>query len=198
MRDKPPNHAVAEHAIRAFLEALGYDVDAGELVGTPARVVEAYLNDLVVGERIDVEQLVLRGAVPSTSASLVIVSDITVMTMCPHHLLPAQGQATVAYLPGTSVLGLGTVSHLVNACSRRLTLQEGIGQDVTRALMHYAGARGAYCSLRLEHACLRLRGARQACAVVDTVHTEGLLNSSPYALQLAVALNQSLADVATP
>ncbi|HEY5958394.1 MAG TPA: GTP cyclohydrolase I, partial [Polyangiaceae bacterium] len=97
-----------------------------------------------------------------------------------------------AYLPGARVLGLGTMAQLVNAYSRRLTLQEGIGPDVTGALMQLAGARGAYCALRLEHACLRLRGARQACAVVDTVHTEGLLNDAPYAIQLAIALNHSV------
>ena len=188
---RAPNVDLAQRAIAQFLDALGYDLDQPALLGTPLRVVEAYLTDLVVGERLDVERIVTDGSVPCESQGLVVVREITTMTLCPHHLLPAQGYATVAYLAGTRTLGLGTVAHLVDACSRRLTLQEQIGQQVTDALMRFAGARGAYCSLRLEHACLRLRGARQACSVVETVHVEGRLNDAPYAGQLAIALGAS-------
>ncbi len=194
----PPDLDAARRAISAFLEALGYDPQQPDLLGTPARVVEAYLKDLVVGEEVDVQQLIEQGSVSSNSAGLVIVRDITTMTMCPHHLLPAQGQATIAYLPGSRILGLGTVAQLVDAFSRRLTLQEQIGGAVTNALMNYAGARGAYCSLRFDHACLRLRGARQSDAIVETIHAEGQLSEGPLAEQLAMALgtgrNESLAS----
>jgi GTP cyclohydrolase IA len=190
----PPNLAMAQRALSEFLQALGYDPQQPEFVETPARVVEAYLNDLVAGERMDVAQLIERGSVPSDSRSLVIVRDIATMTMCPHHLLPAQGQATVAYLPGTRLLGLGTMASLVDAYSRRLTLQEQIGHQVVQALLRDAGARGAYCALRLEHACLRLRGARQACAVVETINVEGQLREAPYADQLALALGVATSD----
>jgi GTP cyclohydrolase IA len=184
----PPNVALAERALAQFLEALGVDLEQPALAGTPERVVEAYLNDLLAGEKVDIEQLIERGSFPSEAQGLVVVRAIKTMTVCPHHLLPAQGQATVAYLPGARTLGLGTVAHLVDACSRRLTLQEQIGKEVTQALMRCAGARGAYCAMRLEHACLRLRGARQPCSVVETVHVEGELNAAPYAGQLATVL----------
>jgi GTP cyclohydrolase I len=151
-------------------------------------VVEAYLEDLVAGEWLDVERLIEHGSDASQSAGLVVVRDIATMTMCPHHLLPAQGQATVAYLPGSRILGLGTVARIVDAYSRRLSLQEQIGGAVTDALMKYAGARGAYCALRFDHACLRLRGARQSVAIVETIHSEGELREGPFADQLAYAL----------
>jgi GTP cyclohydrolase I len=187
----PPSVEVAQRALGEFLEALGYDLAQPHLAGTPARVVEAYLNDLVVGERVDIAQLLEQGSVPSTSQSLVVVREISTMTMCPHHLLPAQGQATLAYLPGSRTLGLGTLAQLVDACSRRLTLQEQIAQDITNALMETAGARGAFCALRLNHACLRLRGARQTCSVVDTTSSEGQLLEEPYLSQLALVLGRS-------
>lgn len=189
-----PDLDAARHAIARFLEALGYDLDNPELCETPARVVDAYVHELLAGERTDLRQLIDQGSVASDSDSLVIVRDIAVAAMCPHHLLPAQGYATVAYLPGTRVLGLGTMAHLVNACSRRLALQERIGECVTQALMNFAGARGAYCSMRLEHACLRLRGARETQGVVDTVHVDGQLKEPGSALQLALALGVNPGD----
>lgn len=180
--------AAAEQAIARFLEALGYDLDRPDLRDTPSRVVEAYIKDLLSGEGVDLSRLIEQGSVPSDAQNLVVVRDISVATVCPHHLLPAQGKATVAYLPGTRVLGLGTMSHLVDACSRRLEIQEHIGDHVTNALMDIAGARGAYCSLQLEHACLRLRGARQTGAVVQTVHVKGELRDPTRAAELATAL----------
>lgn len=186
---RPANVDQALRALEEFLDALGYDVQSPDLSGTPRRVVEAYLSDLVVGERTDIAQLIEQGSLPSTSQSLVVVRDITTMTMCPHHLLPAAGRAVVAYLPGTRVLGLGSMAHLVDAFSRRLTLQEQIGEEITAALMQLAGARGAYCALRFEHACMRLRGSRQCCASVETIHVAGLLSEAPFAGQLATALS---------
>jgi GTP cyclohydrolase I len=185
----PINKDAAQRAIGSFLEALGYDLTAKEFAFTPARVVEAFTSDLLAGERVDIQQLIERGLVPSDARNLVVIRDIATMTVCPHHLLPAQGRATVAYLPGTKLLGFGTLARLVNALSRRLTVQEQVGQDVTHALMQYAGARGALCALRLEHACLRLRGARQIDAVVESIHVEGLLREEPYAQQLGLLLN---------
>lgn len=194
---RPVNVEQAERALEEFLAALGYDRQHVELAGTPGRVVEAYLSDLIVGERVDVEELIAQGAVPSNSQSLVVVRDIVTMTMCPHHLLPAEGHATVAYLPGAKMLGLGTMAQLVDAYSRRLTLQEQIGDAVVQALMHIAGARGAYCALRFQHACLRLRGARQHSAVVESVHVAGLLSDAPYAGQLVLALGATPSTAAT-
>lgn len=184
----PPDLDAARQAITRFLEALGYELDDPEIRETPARVVEAYVNDLLAGERVDLRQLIERGSVASDSESLVVIRDIDVAAMCPHHLLPAQGRATVAYLPGASVLGLGTMAELVNACSRRLAIQERIVEHVTDTLMHLAGARGAYCSMRLEHACMRVRGARQSNGIVEVAHADGLLSCGEHALKLAVAL----------
>jgi GTP cyclohydrolase I len=185
---RPADPQRAERALAEFLEALGYDRDNPELCETPARVVEAYMRDLVVGEDVDIVQLIEAGSVPGQSQSLVLLSDIAVCTLCPHHLLPAQGLATVAYVPGNRLLGLGTVAALVSALSRRLTLQERITEAVVESLMTVAGAKGAYCSMSLEHACLRLRGQRQASAVVRTSKLEGSLLEPERARELSLLL----------
>jgi GTP cyclohydrolase I len=103
----------------------------------------------------------------------VVVRDLAVTTMCPHHLLPAHGTGLVAYVPGDRVAGIGTIAHVVDALSRRLTLQERIGADVTAILVRELGARGALCRLSLTHSCLTARGERKTGAVVETLAVAG-------------------------
>jgi GTP cyclohydrolase I len=167
----------AERAIAAFLEALGHDPTSNpELARTPALVTEAFERDLLAGYAIDVPALLAAESGKAESDAprgLVVVRDIQVATLCPHHLLPGLGVATVAYLPGGRLVGIGAIARTVEAFSRRLILQEAIGDKVVRALVDHAGARGAYCRLELSHACLSARGARQSSATVVTIARGG-------------------------
>jgi GTP cyclohydrolase I len=168
----------AEQAILAFLKALGHDpAESPELSRTPALVTEAFERDLLAGYHMDVPSLLAAEsgrASADEAQGLVVVRDIQVTTVCPHHLLPGLGRAAVAYFPGERLVGIGALSRTVEAFSRRLTLQESIGDKVVRALVEHAGARGAYCRLELSHACLSARGARQAQATVITVARAGI------------------------
>jgi GTP cyclohydrolase I len=173
----PADRAAAERAIRAFLTALGHDPDTTpELGNTPALVTEAFEKELLAGYAVDVPALLHAESGPLAKNGphgVVIVRGLSVATVCPHHLLPAMGHASVAYLPGPRLVGIGTIARLVDAYARRLTLQEAIGDHVVNALVDHAGARGAECRLELRHACLAARGARQSDATVVTVARAG-------------------------
>src|SRR5262249_22581598 len=98
----PVDKAEAVRAISAFLRALGRDPERDrELVGTPERVVEAWANELIEGYDVDVPALLLgeSSPAPRSELGLVVLRGLSVSTMCPHHLLPARGTATVLYLP---------------------------------------------------------------------------------------------------
>lgn len=174
---KPPDREGAQRAIFAFLQALGYDCSQEELQGTPERVAAAFIDELVAGERADLSQLIRSGSEPVSGKApgLVLVRDIAITSVCPHHLLPAVGKASVAYLPGERLLGLGTVARLVEACARRLSLQESVGERVVQALLAHAGARGAFCKLELLHTCLSARGAEKPEARLVTLAHGGAL-----------------------
>jgi GTP cyclohydrolase I len=165
----------AARAIAAFLEALGHSpARSPELAGTPARVAEAFADDLLSGYGIDVRELLQTALCPvDGEVGPVAVRGIRVTAVCPHHLLPALGVAAVAYQPGGQVVGIGALSRMVDALSRRLVLQESIGQEVVQTLCNVAGARAALCRLELSHTCLAARGARQVDATVVTVARAG-------------------------
>lgn len=165
----------ARAAMAEFLRALG---QADELVdATAERVTSAYIDELLSGYGVDIARLIEEGSEPANGSDPVILDDIFTATVCPHHLLVARGRALVAYEPGARVLGLGTIARLVDVLSRRMVLQEEIAGSITTALMSYAGARGVFCRIVLDHACLQTRGATQPVAQAITFSGAGTLAS---------------------
>jgi GTP cyclohydrolase I len=186
----PVDRAKAEQAIDAFLRALGLNPEADpDLAGTPTRVAAAWATDLVDGYEIDVAALLQSESspAPAGASGIIAVRGLAVSTMCPHHLLPARGTATVLYQPLTRITGIGTVARLVDAYAHRLALQEAIGANVAKALVEYLGARGAACRLALQHSCLASRGERQHEATVETIAFAGSFEPAGGDRDLAVA-----------
>lgn len=179
----------AERAIREFLKALGHDPESTLLKDTPRRVVDAFVDELLSGYSVDIEELLSEGSEPAGDErrTIVVVRDIDISTVCPHHLMPAVGTATVAYDPGARILGLGTLARLIHAFARRLSLQEEIGTNVVDTLVTH-GARGAFCRLSMRHSCLSARGATQHHASVVSSATAGAFNHEPGRSALALAL----------
>ena len=164
----------AAQALRAFLQALDLPVDTDpELSGTPERAARAWRDELLDGYR-QTAGAVLADALPSTERSMVVLTDVTFASMCPHHLLPCAGRAAVGYLPGGRIVGLGALVQLVECFAHRLVLQETLGRQVAEALVEHLGARAAGVVLEGRHACLSLRGERQSEAAVVTQSFVGL------------------------
>ena len=164
----------ARRAIADFLEALGFAEAARS--DTPSRVTDAFCDELLSGYRVDVAKLIAEGSEKVEDPhDPVLIDNLSVSTVCPHHLLVAQGKALVAYVPGERILGLGSVARLVQAFSQRLVFQEQIAGHVAEALMTHLGARGAFCRIQLNHACLAARGARETDAPVTSWAGRGTL-----------------------
>jgi GTP cyclohydrolase IA len=181
MASSPDRRAAAE-AIDAFLRAIGRDPSSEPaLIGTGKRVADAYLDELCDGYGVDVEAL-LRAESMAGTTERVVLHDIAVSTICPHHLLPSTGKASVAFGPGSLLVGLGTIVKVVDAYAHRLALQEDIGEKVALALSTHLSARWAACRIVLEHACVSARGVRRHGAEAETVAFAGDASFRPLAL----------------
>ena len=155
------------------MRALGYQL-TGELVGTPERVAEAWLTELVRGEHVDPVAILRDGTLEAgTDRGPIVLRRLQVSTMCPHHLLPSHGFATVGYIPNQKIAGLGAIYAAVDACARRLILQESLGDLIAESLLRGLDARGTFCRLTLTHTCFVSRGEKQAGALVDTLTWRG-------------------------
>ena len=112
------NREAAASAIEAFLRALGRDAAREpDLAGTPERVARAWTEELLEGYGVDVDALLSQNVFAGTS-ELVVVRDVPVATVCPHHLMASSGLAFVAYAPEEHLVGVGTVARLVDAFNR--------------------------------------------------------------------------------
>ena len=170
----------AQRAIAQFLDALGHPAE-GERAQTPELVVQAWSRELLSGYARDPAQILREAAIArdGKEQEWVVLRDLEVVTMCPHHLLPAHGRADVVYRPGPRLVGFGAVARALDALGRRLTLQETLGRSLTALLEQELGAEGALCRLRMTHTCLVTRGARQHGALVETLAFAGSFAQEP-------------------
>jgi GTP cyclohydrolase I len=154
--------------MNAFLEALGLRPDAvPEIAGTAARVARMYAEELLAGYRTDPRD-VLRSHRVSGETTIVSLRDVPVSTVCPHHLLLAHGVATVAFAPQGTLVGVGALGEVLAVCTRRLALQEEVGENVVRSVAEELRPRWVVCRIVLRHGCMFARGDHTR-APVETV-----------------------------
>jgi hypothetical protein len=112
-------------AVQAFLVASGLPPDDPELRETPTRVAEAWAEHFLDGYGRDPDT-VLSERIPVPEGSrgeLVVVTGLRFHSMCPHHLLPVEGRAHLAYVPGAFVVGFGRLAALLDTWAHRLILR---------------------------------------------------------------------------
>jgi len=147
-------------AARLLLQGIGETALKSDQRATPRRVAETWTADIVSGYRADPARI-LGKTIPSSGHDMVVVRDIPFTSVCVHHLLPFQGTAHVAYVPGGRLVGLSKITRAVDALASAL-----------RPL-------GAACTMDAEHLCMTLRGARKRGARVVTFAGTGVFRSSP-------------------
>jgi GTP cyclohydrolase I len=166
-----------ERAVTAFLEAAGVDLSDANLRQTPQKVTEAWIDEFLDGYRQTPEEALgeIYAAPPGSAGELVVLTDLRFHSICPHHLLPYEGVAHLAYVPDKSVVGFGRLSALLNCFAHRLILQEELVRQVAAALARILGSPGTACVAEAKQACLRVRGQRQHRARTHTEAYEGVL-----------------------
>ena len=185
---RAPDLRRAAKAIEDLLDALDIPKNDPELRGTPARVAETLAHDLLSGYGTDPAE-VLAEATASRAPGLVVLADVAAVTVCPHHLLPAVGVVHLGYLPGEKVAGLGALARLVDCLSRRLVLQEDLGQQIADALVAHLGARGAGAIVELSPLCVTARGERRhGTRAVTTAYAGALATDASARAELLQAV----------
>ena len=122
---------------------------------------------------------------------MVIVRDISIASMCEHHLAPFVGKCHIAYIPKEGrILGLSKLARLAETFARRLQLQERLTSDIANTL--YEGLRplGVMVVIEAEHTCMSLRGVRKAGAKTITSAVLGGFRKDPRTRAEAMALIQ--------
>lgn len=173
--------------VRLILEGIGEDPERPGLKETPQRVAEMFV-ELTSGMREDPHEYVV--PLPGDKHDeMVIVKDISIASMCEHHLAPFVGKCHIAYIPKDGrILGLSKLARLAETFSRRLQLQERLTTDIANTLFEGLKPIGVMVVIEAEHTCMTLRGIRKASAKTVTSAVLGGFRKDPRTRAEAMAL----------
>jgi GTP cyclohydrolase I len=168
--DAPVDREAAMTAVADLLAALGYEPDDGDLVETPRRVADAFI-EMLTPEPFEMTTF----ANDDGYDEVVVVRGIPFISLCRHHLLPFRGTAVVGYLPGERLVGLSKLARVVDHHARGLQVQETLTVQIARTLEGALTPRGVGVLLEAEHLCMSARGVRTETAITVTTSFRGEL-----------------------
>jgi GTP cyclohydrolase I len=173
--------------VRLILEGIGEDPDREGLRETPRRVAEMYV-ELTAGMREDPSEHVvpLSG---NKHDEMVIVKDISIASLCEHHLAPFVGKCHIAYIPKDGkILGVSKLARLSETFARRLQLQERLTSEIANTLFDRLQPLGVMVVIEAEHTCMTLRGVKKPGAKTVTSAVLGGFRKDPRTRAEAMAL----------
>jgi GTP cyclohydrolase I len=173
--------------VRLILEGLGEDPERAGLRETPRRVAEMFV-ELTAGMHEDPTAHVV--PLPGDKHDeMVIVKDISIASLCEHHLAPFVGKCHIAYIPKEGrILGISKLARLAETFSRRLQLQERLTTDIANTLYEGLAPVGVMVVIEAEHTCMTLRGVRKSGAKTITSAVLGGFRNDPRTRAEAMAL----------
>jgi len=188
-REKPADVDLDRLArgVRLILEGIGEDPDREGLRETPRRVAEMYA-ELTAGMREDPSEHVvpLSG---NKHDEMVIVKDISIASLCEHHLAPFVGKCHIAYIPKDGkILGVSKLARLSETFARRLQLQERLTSEIANTLFDHLQPLGVMVVIEAEHTCMTLRGVKKPGAKTVTSAVLGGFRKDPRTRAEAMAL----------
>jgi GTP cyclohydrolase I len=153
--------------VRLLLEGIGEDPDREGLKKTPERVADFYA-ELTEGMWVDAKEHIV--PLPGDSHDeMVLVKDISIASVCEHHLAPFVGKCHIAYIPKDGrIVGLSKLARVAEVFARRLQVQERLTQEIAQTLFDHLKPIGVMVVIEAEHTCMTLRGVKKPGAVTIT------------------------------
>jgi GTP cyclohydrolase I len=171
--------AKVEEGVRLILEGIGEDPGREGLKETPRRVADMY-REVFSGLHQDPEAVV-DVTFDAGHDEMIMVRDITLQSLCEHHLTAIVGRAHVAYIPGRDgrITGLSKLARLVDVLSRRPQVQERLTTEIADVLERALNPRGVFVVIEAEHFCMSMRGVRKPGSETVTSAVRGVFRRDP-------------------
>jgi GTP cyclohydrolase I len=188
---KKPNRKVdvekIAEGVRLMLEGMGEDPNREGLLRTPERVADFYV-ELTEGMWIDPKEHIV--PLPGDSHDeMVLVKDISIASVCEHHLAPFVGKVHIAYIPKNGrIIGLSKLARIAEIFARRLQVQERLTQEIAQTLFEQLKPIGVMVVIEAEHTCMTLRGVKKPGAITVTSAVLGGFRRDPRTRAEAMAL----------
>jgi GTP cyclohydrolase I len=184
---RKPDRKKIEAGVRLMLEGIGEDPDRDGLKRTPERVADFY-TELTEGMWVDASSHIV--PLPGDSHDeMVLVKDISIASVCEHHLAPFVGKCHIAYIPKNGrIIGLSKLARIAEVFARRLQVQERLTQQIAQTLFDNLAPVGVMVVIEAEHTCMTLRGVKKPGAITITSAVLGGFRKDPRTRAEAMAL----------
>ncbi len=152
-------------AFDRFLRSLGIDPARDPEYAETAERAARFLAERTAGLRQSVRPLQTmrhRGRDGETVA----LEEIPVYGLCPHHLTPYFGTASVRYAPAELACGAGSLARVVRELALVPRIQESLTQAIADHLERALKPRSVEVLVRARHFCLEMRGVEQRAELV--------------------------------
>lgn len=165
-------------AVRMILEAIGEDPEREGLKDTPARVAKMYA-EVFSGLHCDPCDHLETCFYEERHDEMVLIKDISIYSMCEHHLLPFYGKAHVAYIPNPAkITGLSKMVRVVETLARRPQLQERLTTQIADTIMKKLESKGVVVVIEAEHLCMTIRGVKKPGSTTVTSAVRGIFRTN--------------------
>jgi len=178
------DRAKIEQAVRLIIEAVGDNPEREGLINTPRRVAGMYA-ELLDGMNYTNDEIAemfgLCFVETKVDNKLIVETKIPIFSLCEHHLaLMYNMTVSVAYISKGKVIGLSKIARIVDMVSKRLQLQERIGEDIASILKQVLGTEDVIIVIEGEHSCLTARGIKARGTITKTaaIYGQFITNSS--------------------
>ncbi len=173
MSDRPAEH------LRAFLESLGLDDEFDpELADTPERVTELFGELFSEFDENPPEISTFSSEYTGGQSDPVVIAAIPFESMCVHHLLPFFGTVDVAYIPGDTMVGFGSIGRVVDHFAGRPQVQERMIAGIADHLEQQLDPTGLLVRLRARQMCMEMRGAKKKGELISVAGRRALSDGS--------------------
>ena len=164
----------AENLVGQLLETLGYDyTNDPNMKDTPRRFVKVLMKEIARGTYVEAPKVTVFEN-QNNYGGIVFEGNISVKSLCSHHLAFIRGYCHVAYIPGDKVIGLSKLNRIVDWFARRPQLQEQMTMQIHDYLDKVLeGNKGVAVLIEAEHTCVSMRGVEDQNSKTSTCQLSG-------------------------
>ena len=169
--------AVVSNAIKDIMLVLGLDLNDDSLGETPNRVAKMYVKEIFEG--LDIEAFPKCTTVQNKMGydEMVVERNISVSSVCEHHLVTIDGVAHIGYIPKEKVLGLSKLNRIVRYFSKRPQIQERLTEQIYHALVFILETDSVAVTIDAQHFCVKSRGIEDVNSRTTTSKLGGAFKS---------------------
>lgn len=162
-----------ETHFRAIMETLGLDLRNDSLMETPKRVARMYVKEIFSGLNPKTFPKMTTIQNELGYDQMVLVRNISALTVCEHHFVTINGWATVAYIPNEKVIGLSKLNRIVRFFSQRPQVQERLTKQIADCMQEVLGTTDVAVFIDAKHYCVIQRGIEDAQSSTITCDLRG-------------------------